>query len=167
MVVKPSKDKALEALDLIINVLIEHEKDLDKLIGKLGDITEGLGKSKNISNKIERIEENLASLHDDLTKLVNFKNTSKSIQVYSPRQNSLTVKCGQWHEFRTLATNAETISVLFEDSDKSIQVWALKNSRIFYYHGEFPQEILLLKLWLSKELDVSEHTVIEGTFDII
>jgi hypothetical protein len=31
----PSKDDALEALDFIINVLREHEKDLDRLINEL------------------------------------------------------------------------------------------------------------------------------------
>jgi len=29
-----SKDEALEALDFIVNVLKEHEKDLDKLINE-------------------------------------------------------------------------------------------------------------------------------------
>ena len=40
---KPSSNDALEAVDFIINVLKEHEKDLDRLVSQLGIITEGLG----------------------------------------------------------------------------------------------------------------------------
>jgi hypothetical protein len=35
-----SKDEALEALDFIVNVLKEHERDLDKLINELATVTE-------------------------------------------------------------------------------------------------------------------------------
>ena len=37
-----TKDEALEALDFIINILKEHEKDLDRLINELGNLTEKL-----------------------------------------------------------------------------------------------------------------------------
>jgi len=37
---KSSKDEAFEALDFIINVLKEHEKDLDRLIGKLDEVAQ-------------------------------------------------------------------------------------------------------------------------------
>jgi hypothetical protein len=40
-----SKDEALEALDFIVNVLKEHEKDLDRLINELGTVTEQLGET--------------------------------------------------------------------------------------------------------------------------
>ena len=58
----PSKDEALEALDFIINVLKEHEKDLDRLINELGTITEGLGDTGELSGKIEKVEERLVTL---------------------------------------------------------------------------------------------------------
>jgi len=45
----PSKDEALEALDFIINVLREHEKDLDRLINELGTITGRLGDTGEFS----------------------------------------------------------------------------------------------------------------------
>ena len=34
----PSKDEAFEALDFIVNVLKEHEKDLDKLVSELDTV---------------------------------------------------------------------------------------------------------------------------------
>ena len=46
-----SKDEALEALDFIVNVLKEHEKDLDKLINELATVTEQLGATGELVEK--------------------------------------------------------------------------------------------------------------------
>ena len=69
---KPSKDEAFEALDFIINVLKEHEKDLDRLISQLGIITESLGETGEISGKIEKIEDRLGTLHGEITNLIKY-----------------------------------------------------------------------------------------------
>ncbi len=48
-----SKDEAFETLDFIVNVLKEHEKDLDKLINELATVTEQLGEtSKKLRNQV-------------------------------------------------------------------------------------------------------------------
>jgi len=52
-----SKDEALEALDFIVNVLKEHEKDLDRIIGELGTVTEQIGATSDLAVKVEKIEE--------------------------------------------------------------------------------------------------------------
>ena len=67
---KPTKNDALEALDFIINVLKEHEKDLDRLIGQLGIITESLGETGEITSKIENIEDRITTLQDEITSLI-------------------------------------------------------------------------------------------------
>ena len=54
-----SKDEALEALDFIVNVLKEHEKDLDKLINELATVTEQLGDTGQINGKVEKVEEKI------------------------------------------------------------------------------------------------------------
>lgn len=46
-----SKDDALAALDFIVNVLKEHEKDLDKLINELATVTEQLGETGELNGK--------------------------------------------------------------------------------------------------------------------
>ena len=73
----PSKDEALEALDFIINVLKEHEKDLDRLINELGTITEGLGDTGELSGKIEKVEERLGTLQNEITNLITYLSTSR------------------------------------------------------------------------------------------
>jgi hypothetical protein len=165
MVLKPSKDKALEALDLIINVLREHEKAMDNLVGELSNITERLGETDDISSKIERIEECLASLQNCLTDLVNRIVVPQSTPAYSPRLHPLTVKCREWKDFRKLAASAEIVSFIFESTEKLFQAYALKKGRIFSYHGEFPEDTLLLKFWLSKQLNIDEQNIFEGTLN--
>ncbi len=64
-----SKDEALEALDFIVNVLKEHEKDLDKLINELGTVTEQIGDTGELSGKVEKVEEKINSLQKEVTNL--------------------------------------------------------------------------------------------------
>lgn len=66
-----SKDEALEALDFVVNVLKEHEKDLDKLIGELATITEHIGSTSELSGKVEKIEQNVTDLHSEISNLIN------------------------------------------------------------------------------------------------
>jgi hypothetical protein len=164
---KPTKNDALEALDFIINVLKEHEKDLDRLIGQLGIITESLGETGEITGKIEKIEDRITTLQDEITNLIKSLAAPRESPVYSSsRGTSVIVKCKQWEDFKTMAAGAETVSYLLKEADGTFQADALAKGRIVSYTGEFPQNRSLLKLWLSSELDVDEEAVFEGVLDI-
>src|SRR5665647_2021971 len=65
-----SKDDALEALDFIVNVLKEHEKNLDKLINELATVTEQIGDTGELSGKVEKVEVKLDTLQKAVTNLV-------------------------------------------------------------------------------------------------
>ena len=67
-----SKDDSLEALDFIVNVLKEHERDLDKLINELATVTEQLGDTGEISNKVEKVEEKINNLQKEVTNLITY-----------------------------------------------------------------------------------------------
>ncbi|MCD6446119.1 hypothetical protein J7L49_04985 [Candidatus Bathyarchaeota archaeon] len=179
----PSKDEALEALDFIINVLKEHEKDLDRLINELGDITERLGDAGEFSGKIERVEERLTTLQNEITNLISYLSTSaqeapeaastskkQEIKVEKLRTEihgpPVILRCKNWADFQTLASEAQTLSFLYKESEKSFQVDALKNGQIITYSGELPNQTNLLKAWLSKELKVSEKDILEGILAI-
>ena len=162
---KQNKNEALEALDFIINVLKEHEKDLDRLISQLGIITESLGETGEITGKIEKIEDRITTLQGEITNLIKYLATPKGYTSYT-QGTPVNVKCKQWEDFKNLAAGAETVSYLLKEAEKSFQADALKNGRIVSYTGEFPQNTSLLKLWLSKELDVTEEVVFEGALNI-
>jgi hypothetical protein len=178
----PSKDEALEALDFIVNVLKEHEKDLDRLINELGTITERLGDTGELSGKIEKVEERLTTLQNEITNLISYLSVSHEApatpmlqateQKTSVAQNRevrgppVIVRCKQWEDFQTLAYQAQTLSFLYKETEKAFQVDALKDSQIITYSGELPKEISLLKTWLSKQLDIPEKKVLEGILAI-
>ncbi len=167
---KPNKNEALEALDFIINVLKEHEKDLDRLISQLGIITESLGETGEISGKIENIEDRISTLQGEITNLIKHiaapRNSTPQNATSYTHETPVNVNCKQWEDFKNLATGAETVSFLFKEGQNTFQADALKKGRIVSYTGEFPQNTSLLKLWLSKELAVAEEVVIEGALNI-
>ena len=167
---KPNKNQALEALDFIINVLKEHEKDLDRLISQLGIITESLGETGEITGKFENIEDRISTLQGEITNLIKYLGTPREVapsSSYNPQKTAtVNVQCKQWDDFKNLAANAETVSFLFKEDEPSFRADALKNGRIVSYTGDFPQNARLLKLWLSKELNVAEDDVFEGALNI-
>ena len=165
MAKKPSKDEALEALDFIINVLKEHEKDLDRLIGQLGIITESLGETGEITGKIEKIEERLATLQTEITHLIKYIASPREAPAYI-HGPPLIVKCKQWQDFKTLAQNADTVSFLYKEPEKTFQADALKQNRVYTYNGDTPKTNALLKAWLARELQIREEKVLEGVLAI-
>ncbi|MDG6222612.1 MAG: hypothetical protein IAX21_05705 [Candidatus Bathyarchaeota archaeon] len=162
---KPNKNEALEALDFIINVLKEHEKDLDRLIGQLGIITESLGETGEITGKIESIEDKISILQEEITNLVPCSDAPQKSTVVA-QAKPVNVKCRKWEDFKAMAKCAETVSYLFKTSENTFKADALKNGKLVSYAGDFPSNSNLLKMWLSKELMVNEEDVFEGVLDL-
>jgi small-conductance mechanosensitive channel len=178
----PSKNEALEALDFIVNVLKEHEKDLDRLINELGNITEKLGDTGTLNGKIEKVEETLTTLQNEITNLITYLSASHETPVIlsQPTQEQkpeialstetrgppVIMRCKQWEDFQTLARQAQTVSFLYRETEKTFQADALKNNQIITYSGELPKPTTLLKAWLAKQLDIPENKILEGILTI-
>ncbi len=178
----PSKDEALEALDFIVNVLKEHEKDLDRLVNELGTVADQMGENGELGSKVEKIEEKINALQTDVNNVLkrfsassngtqpvsalvaNETNTAnnQSTQVAFSNARPLLLQCKQWEDFKQTATQAQTVSFTFKETDKTFQVEALKNNNIITYTGETPKFSALIKTWLSKELETSDKKIIEG-----
>jgi len=163
---KPNKNEALEALDFIINVLKEHEKDLDRLVGQLGIITESLGETGEITDKIENIEDKISNLQCEITNLAIPTEAPQKSTVVSGTTKAVNVKCRKWEDFKAMTKCAETVSFIFKTSENTFKAEALKNGKLVSYAGEFPSNNILLKFWLSKELNVNEDDVFEGVLDL-
>ncbi len=177
----PSKDEALEALDFIVNVLKEHEKDLDRLVSELGTVAGQLGDSGELSGKVKTIEDKIGGLQDDVGNLlkslspaqgevtsIDVEGTSKEIMKNeTPRANlpsglPLILQCKQWEDFQHIAAEAQTVSFAIKESEKSFEVDALKNNHVITYSGEIPPLSELLKMYLSRQLGISEKQILEG-----
>jgi len=183
----PSKDEALEALDFIVNVLKEHEKDLDRLISELGTVAGQFGDTSELSGKVEKVEQKISGLQNEITNLVNCLSAShREAPLVIKEQPSegeeaqkseitapvvmpgppVVLRCKQWGDFQNLAFQAQTLSFLYKEAEKTFQADALKGNRIVTYSGELPKLTALLRMWLSKQLDVSEKRILEGILAI-
>jgi hypothetical protein len=174
-----SKDEALEALDFIVNVLKEHEKDLDRLINELGTVTASLGETGELSTKVEKVEERIGGLQNEISSLINYLSTSpreapaltetqkaEVVQASMVHGPPVILRCKQWEDFQTLAFQAQTLSFMVKEAEKTFQADALKGNQIITYSGEIPKFAALLKMWLSKQLDVPEKKILEGVLAI-
>jgi uncharacterized coiled-coil protein SlyX len=180
----PSKDEALEALDFIVSVLKEHEKDLDRLINELGTVTEKMGGTGELSGKVEKVEERLTTLQNEITNLITYLSASHDVPVVPPqltqtqtqktedvqvreiRGPPVILRCKEWEDFQTLAYQAQTVSFLYKEAEKTFQVDALKNNQVITYSGELPKQTALLKAWLSRLLSIPEQKILEGILAI-
>lgn len=167
---KPPRNDALEAIDFIINVLKEHEKDLDRLITELGKITDQLGETGEVSEKIDKIEERLFTIQTEVANLIKFLSAPQREEAPPPTAGSPTythgppviVKCKNWEDFKTLAKTPETLSYTFTENEKDFQADALKEGRVLTYSGQLPQNTKMLKTWLSRQLNIEEERIFEG-----
>ena len=179
-----SKEYALDTLDFILNVLKEHEKDLDKLINELATVTKQLGEIGELSSKLEKVEEKINNLQE-VTNLIGYlsggtpKETlpvfvkgrvDEAAQAASARVvqggSYVILRCKHWGDFQTLAFQAQTLSFSHKDDEKVFQVDALKDSQIITYNGALPKFSSILRTWLSEQLDVAEKNIWEGDLGI-
>ncbi len=178
-----SKDDALEALDFIVNVLKEHEKDLDKLITELATVTDQMGDTGELSGKIEKIEEKINGLQKEVTNMVGFISggprealpavVKEPISEAAPSAlpdavssaqtgPSVIIRCKEWEDFQNIAVKAQTVSFSYKEEDKTFHADALKGNQVVSYSGALPKFSAILKMWLSKQLDIPEHGILEG-----
>jgi hypothetical protein len=171
-----SKDKALEALDFIINVLKEHEESLDKSIDALATITEQMGDPSSLNGKVEKIEAEINSLQKEVANLIShLPTTQKETQPIVPKEQihplvqpeslmvpSSILSCKQWEDFQILASHAQTLSFDYNEAEKIFQANALKGNQIITYKGSIPSFSIILKAWLSVQLDVTNQNILEG-----
>lgn len=84
-----SKNEALQALDFIVNILKEHEKDKDRLINDLVTVTEQLGETGELNGKVEKVEEKSGNLQNEVSNLLNYLSKSPSTISAIPKEAQL------------------------------------------------------------------------------
>jgi DNA repair ATPase RecN len=173
-----SKDEALEALDFIVNVLKEHERDLDKLINELATVTEQMGDTGELAGKVDKVEEKINSLQKEIASLTgNITAAPRPAPVVQSAQQTIAapvaaitmqgpamiMQCKQWEDFQGLAVGAQTVSFNYKEDEKVFQANAVRGNQIITYAGAMPKFSSVLKAFLSKELGVSERCILEGS----
>jgi hypothetical protein len=164
-----SNNEAFEAVDFIVNVLKEHEKDLDRLVSELSIVSDQLGVAGELNSKVGKIEGRISSLQKEVGDLVKCLSAStsqgqiKKATVGDWDDFLVATNLRQLEDFFVLAVQAQTVSFNFKETEHIIEASAIKNKHLFTYKGELPKLAYVLKSWLSNRLSVSEENVLEGT----
>jgi hypothetical protein len=147
-----------EALNTILTALKKIESQLEKILGG-GELTDEDRQSlEDIRVKLSNIEGKLSRV---LGSYSSGMETSKKIMEYA-RGPPLIIRCKHWEDFKAQATGSEAISFLYKPEDRTFQVDALKNGRIYTFSGPIPSDVALLKSWLARALNTDESKVLEG-----
>ena len=180
-----SKDKSLEALDFIINVLKQHEQNLDKSIDQLATVAEQIGNTDALMSKMEKVEEKINNLQKEVTNLIGYiSNAPKNalpvmVMEQEPRvqaapavspsvvqgEPSVILRCSQWLDFQVFAMHAQTLFFSYKGNEKIFQANALRGNQLIIYAGALPNFSMILKTWLSFQLDITEPNILEGSLD--
>jgi len=167
----PSRNDALEVVDFIIAVLKEHEKELDRLINRLDDVGKALSRTiSELDRKVEMLKQGADQLNliagGVERKLADLQGrTSYGVEAVEgfKRLQLTALKCRQWEDFRDLARQAKSVLFQANEPEKSLTVSALKDDKILIYSGELPGQTAMLKAWLSRQLEVPERDVVDGS----
>jgi hypothetical protein len=143
-----------------------------------------MGDTGELTGKVEKVEEKIGNLQKEVTNLVGYmsgmpkeaaaiavKEQSAQAQVATAPAvahggPSVVVRCQQWQDFQSMAMGAQTISFSYKEEEKLFQADALRGNQIITYKGPLPNLTLVLKAFLSKELGVSERSILEGALAI-
>jgi hypothetical protein len=180
-------DQLFGAIDLIINVLKQHEAKLDSFVEKLEKINEKVkecpgaaGNIDKIGEKIDIIEKQLATLKQ--LRIENAQNQTVPAEPLPANQNppastvtqppqhiqnrSIILQCNHWSDFQSLAANADFVSFSYEEVKKLLRVDAVKDNEKIIYIGELSKLGAPLKSWLAKQLNVPEGNILEGSLSV-
>jgi hypothetical protein len=178
-----SEDKSFEALDFLINVLKKHEQILDKSIQELATLTEYLEYKNSLYSKVENAEEKINILQKEVTNIISdLPNVPKEASQaeekkqapeatptlsLEPVQSGLTLflNCKNWGDFTALAMGAQILSFSYKENEQTLQAYAFKGKQIVKYTGALPSFTMILKTWLSRQLNIAETNIIEGFWD--
>jgi hypothetical protein len=182
-----SKDRYLEALDFLINVLKEHETNLDKSIDTLSTVTEEMGNIAVLEDKVGRLSIKIDAVQKEVTNLIgSLQNAPKGAlpaaiteqvsQGKAAPAPSLTASHGgpliilnlkEWDDFKNLVSQAQMLTVNFKEDEKILEVATLMGNQMIVYTFTFDKISQIIKKYLSNMLNISEKNIIEGSLEKI
>jgi hypothetical protein len=119
--------------------------------------------SGEASQTLESIRECLLNVQREISKTLGYGSAGSTISIPSP---PMIIRCKHWEDFKSQASNAESLSFLCREEEKAFQVDAVKGGRVYTYSGQLPTTVAMLKTWLSKEIGVEESRILEGVLAI-
>jgi hypothetical protein len=150
------------ALDSILKSVKKFEADFRRLATQLQVFRES-SKSGEAAQTLESIRKCLLNIQREISKTLGYGSAEATISIPSP---PMIIRCKHWEDFKSQASNAENLSFLCREEEKTFQVDAVKGSRVYTYSGQLPTTVTMLKTCLSKEMIVEESKIVEGVLAI-
>jgi len=175
----------IDVLDLLINILKDHEENLSDVVDKLDVFLDNLSLAQKKTAKLDQILK-----RDDLSDVVDrlgvFINSLSSVVEKISRESTsekdrhiAIVDCRKWSEFRVVSAGASLVA--FEmDVWNVFSITSRSREFIFRFSESLPMskndampegsasnklpnlDSTSLRRWLSEELKVPEEKIIEG-----
>jgi len=137
----------MDVLDLIINILKEHEESLEGLADRL----------EGMINNFHSLEDKISSLNETLAQFLSSNNANPLI---TPSQDHRTkpltlIDCTEWTEFKGRSKKARMVA--FQVKEKAFTVSSLSNGVVFKYSESLPEVRFQVE-------DQTEQFVVEKIF---
>ena len=176
---KPSEIDNLASFIPIVNSLKENSEYLKSLLNEvrtIGNRMDYISESstlKKIEERMNRLENDIRNLSkflqpapqetQILTSVTGVKEVEGNLtEILEARKSPVVLRCKSWEDFQTFASQPQTVSFTYIESENIFEADALKNNQIVAYVGEVPKPVELLKAWLSSRLKLFEEKVYEG-----
>jgi len=156
MPVHPKFEEKIDVLDLIINVLRDHEENLSRTLENLDEV----------HHRISAFAEKLDLLNKVLERLDGLK-VKSIIEATGINGPLIRVKCNDWTTFRAASQGA--LLVTFEISEGNVTVSSITDLFVFTYNDGIPEIMSVMGggiiRWISKIMKNGESTV--ESFDLL
>ena len=142
----------IDVLDLIINVLKDHEKSLSDFIEKMDTFIKEVSVFKEVCGKSGISRPRMFTQGDN--------------------RNIISVECERWSDFKEVSMGARLVA--FEARDGGLYITSISDGFIFKHIHRLPSSEAItflspesldvgnVKRWLSDELKVPENRIVEG-----
>jgi hypothetical protein len=129
-----------------------------------------------VEGKIDSLQKEVANLtvylssapKQAMSVVTSVERSSESTPVVAVESSkpSVILRCKQWEDFQIMASKAQNLSFCYKEDEQIFQADAIKGNQIITYCGALPKFPSIIKVWLSKQLNVPEANVLEGVLSI-
>ncbi len=173
------EDEAPDNFDSLTSSLKENSETLDLVLKEIKNISDRLEDVCELT-ALNRVEEKMANLQNDIRNLASASRPAQQNQKIEPAsqpkthegnlppppeplRSGIILRLKNWEEFVSYASGAQMVSFTFRESDRALEVDAVKGNLVVAYVGSLPGLSTILRMWLAGVLKVSEEKVFEGT----
>ena len=150
----------------LMESLRKEYRDLERILEELREYASSSAADSIGYEKLIEAEKKIKSIQDQILEIINNSKPSLRRPEVSAAGPPVIIRCKNWNDFKSNAREAKAVSYLLRAEENVFQADALKNGMIYTYSGQIPDFNTLLRVWLSRQLNVDEEKIFEGVLAI-